>query len=233
MQKTIMLINCDLGECLASDPDQELMPMIDQASIACGGHVGNDASMDATVALAKKHQVSIGAHPSYPDKQRFGRVSMPMLLPDLFEQLLNQVRTLAEVCQRHHVDMAYIKPHGALYHDMMHQAPIFNVVCDVVRAQQCDLKLVVQAGIQTPQLLAMAKQKNISLQFEAFADRVYQGAELQPRSQKGAVLLSPQEIVAQYERLSASSAFAIDTICFHSDHSPSVLALKMIKALPC
>ncbi|MCL4145839.1 UNVERIFIED_CONTAM: hypothetical protein GTU68_010696 [Idotea baltica] len=228
-----MLINCDLGECLTDDPDLHIMPLIDQASIACGGHVGDALSMDKTVALAKSYHVSIGAHPSYPDKAQFGRVSMAMSLPDLFCHLLNQVQTLTQACQRHQVSLDYIKPHGALYHDMMQQPAIFALLCDVVQVQQGDVKLMVQAGINGQKLMAIAKDKDVPLLFEAFADRAYDRAALRPRTEKGAVLLSPEDIVAQYQQLSVSTDFTIDTICFHSDHAPSVLALKAIKSMIC
>ena len=124
MKEMRKLINCDLGECLDPNPDGQIMPLINQASIACGGHVGDSDSMNKTIKLAKQHQVSIGAHPSYPDKVNFGRISMPMSLTALFDSIQRQVNTLDEICQRHGVKLDYIKPHGALYHDMMHQNDI-------------------------------------------------------------------------------------------------------------
>ena len=229
MKKTRKLINCDLGECLVLNPDGQIMPWIDQASIACGGHAGNDDSMAKTIKLAKQYQVSIGAHPSYPDKKHFGRRSIAMSLNQLFDSLVMQVTTLNKHCRDQKVTMDYLKPHGALYHDIMHQAPIAEVICDVIKATKQELKLVVQAGVNTEQIMASAAKKNVQLQFEAFADRAYQGVELRLRTEEGAVLATPEEIENQYYQLSASNAFQIDTICFHSDHPPSVKALQHLQ----
>jgi UPF0271 protein len=229
MAKSIKLINCDLGECLDPDPDSQIMRLINQASIACGGHVGNNDSMNKTVKLAKQYQVSIGAHPSYPDKANFGRVSLPMSLNTLFDSVLMQVNGLEQVCLQQNVKMDYIKPHGALYHDMMHQKQIVELLCDVIKAKNKGLKLIVQGGINTKQMLAVAMDKGIQLQFEAFADRAYQGVELKSRSEQGAVLASPEEIKSQYQKLTQSDLFQIDTICFHSDHASSLTALQQIK----
>ena len=233
MKKMRRLINCDLGECLDPSPDGQIMPLINQASIACGGHVGDSDSMDKTIKLAKQHQVSIGAHPSYPDKVNFGRISVPMSLTALFDSIQRQVNTLDDICQRHEVKIDYIKPHGALYHGMMHQNDIFELLCEVIKNSKQDLKLIVQAGINTQHMKTEAAKKGISLQFEAFADRAYQGTHLTPRSEPGAVLATPQEIVDQYDQLAESTAMQIDTICFHSDHPPSVIALQHLKAAAC
>ena len=229
MKKTRKLINCDLGECLTPSPDGEIMPWINQASIACGGHAGDDGSMAETIKLAKQHQVSIGAHPSYPDKQYFGRRSLAMPLDQLFDSLLMQVMRLNKHCEDQNVTMDYLKPHGALYHDMMQQEQIAEIICDVIKATKQDLKLVVQAGVNTGQIMALAAKKNVQLQFEAFADRAYEGVELKPRVEPGAVLATPEEIENQYYQLSASSDIQIDTICFHSDHPPSVKALQHLQ----
>ena len=108
------LINCDLGECLSPNTDEQIMPLIDQASIACGGHAGDSESMSRAVQLAKRYQVQIGAHPSYPDKANFGRMSQQYEANALFEHLYQQVTQLNDICLKQDVVMAYIKPHGAL-----------------------------------------------------------------------------------------------------------------------
>jgi UPF0271 protein len=189
--------------------------------------------MNKTVKLAKQYQVSIGAHPSYPDKAHFGRVSLPMPLDLLFDSVLGKVNALEQICLEQGVKLDYIKPHGELYHDMMHQKQIAELLCDVIKAKNQDLKLIVQAGINTKQMIAVATDKSVALQFEAFADRAYQGVELKPRSEPNAVLATPEEINSQYQKLTKSdNPFQIETICFHSDHAPSVTALKRIKENP-
>lgn len=230
MEKTRKLINCDLGECLDPDPDGQIMPLINQASIACGGHAGNNDSMDRTVKLAKQHRVSIGSHPSYPDKFGFGRVSLAMPLATLFDIILLQVAALEQVCLRHKVAIEYIKPHGALYHDMMQREDVAALLCDVLNTRKYKLTLVVQAGVNTEKITAIAMSKGVQLQFEAFADRKYRGTQLTPRSEAGSLLATSQQIQSQYRQLRESSSFQVDTICFHSDHSPSVIALENIAA---
>lgn len=228
MEKIAKLINCDLGECLVPNHDGEIMPLIDQASIACGGHAGNNASMDSTVQLAKRHNVRIGVHPSYPDKAHFGRVSLAMSQKALFDSILMQVSALEQISRRHQIRIDYIKPHGALYHDMMNSEHIIELLCDVAKTMTPPLKLIVQAGIKTSEIKAIAKQKGVELQFEAFADRAYQGAHLKPRSEEGALLATPTQIQRQYLQLIESGLSQVDTICFHSDHPPSLIALKNI-----
>jgi len=225
------LINCDLGECLTPDPDKRIMPLINQANIACGGHAGDIDSMKRTVKLAKQHLVQIGAHPSYPDKAHFGRISQQYDASALFELLYQQVSQLNAICLEQGVAMSYIKPHGALYHDMMQSPEILVVMGSVLAAFPQSLDLIVQAGTNAKSMQAFAQSRHLNLNFEAFADRRYQNKQLVPRSEQGVMLLQATEIVEQYQQFSNASALKVDTICFHSDHPPSVKALERIKAM--
>lgn len=226
-----VLINCDLGECLTPSPDEQIMPLINQASIACGGHAGDVESMKRAVELAKQHAVQIGAHPSYPDKTGFGRVSQRYEMDTLFELLYQQVSQLNAICLDQNVVMSYIKPHGALYHDMMCNPDILVVIGSVLEAFPQSLDLIVEAGTHAQQMQDFAKSRRINLIFEAFADRAYQDNKMVPRSEGGAMLIQTTEIVEQYQQFSNASGVKVDTICFHSDHPPSVEALEHIKAL--
>jgi 5-oxoprolinase (ATP-hydrolysing) subunit A len=223
------LINCDLGECLTPDPDEAIMPLVDMANIACGGHAGDVASMKKTIKLAKQHNVKVGAHPSYLDKENFGRISHDVSIDALFEILLRQITEFQKLCQQHDMEMHYIKPHGALYHDMMHKPEVLAVLCQLIHAVNPALDLVVQAGILQQGMAAKSKQTSINFIYEAFADRTYQGNQIIPRSESGAMLKDAEQIVAQYQRLSQQHTFTIDTICFHSDNPASAFALKLIK----
>lgn len=224
------LINCDLGECLTPDPDEEIMPLVDMANIACGGHVGDWTSMEKTLKLAKQYDVKIGAHPSYLDKENFGRVSHDLSPDALFDIVLTQVTEFLELCQQYQLEMHYIKPHGALYHDMMRKPEVLDVLCKVIKTVNPSLDLVVQAGLHHKQMAKKAEQASINFIYEAFADRGYDGKQMIARSEAGAMLKDAEEIVAQYRLFSQAHSFQIDTICFHSDHYPSVFALKLIKA---
>lgn len=219
------LINCDLGECLNPDPDSQIMPLIDMANIACGGHAGDEDSMIKTVLLAKQHHVHIGVHPSYPDKTNFGRVSQHVTEQELFDILIHQVSVFEDICQTHDAKLSYIKPHGALYHDMMTKPEVLTVLTEVVKVFNAELKLVVQAGIWS----GADKHNDIELIYEAFADRTYSQNLLIQRSEGGALLEHPEAIVEQYRRFCLAPPFKIDTVCFHSDHPPSVNALNTIK----
>lgn len=224
------LINCDLGECLIPDPDEAIMPLVDMANIACGGHAGDVASMEKTLKLAKQHNVTVGAHPSYIDKENFGRISHDLSADELFDTLLQQITIFQDLCQQHDIQMHYIKPHGALYHDMMFKPEVLDVICLLIHELNPLLELVVQAGLHQQRMAEKSKQTAINFIYEAFADRGYRGDQMIPRNEPGALLVDAEQIVAQYRLFSQAHTFTIDTICFHSDHPSSAFALKLIKA---
>lgn len=216
--------NCDMGECLTPDPDAKIMPFIDMASIACGGHAGDDESMIKTIKLAKDNQVMIGAHPSYADQNNFGRVSHQLTAAELYELIYTQVFHFQKLCHDNAAVLEYIKPHGALYHDMMKNPEVLGVICQAIRTIDKNLKLVVQAGDKN-----FGKNENIVFLHEVFADRAYRGSEMISRNEKGAVLDSSTTIIAQYQQFLAEKSFKIDTICFHSDNKTSVEALERLQ----
>jgi UPF0271 protein len=217
------LINCDLGECLTPNPDSSAMPLIDMANIACGGHAGNDESMIKTIKLAKKNDVKIGAHPSYIDQANFGRVSHQLSSDELFDLVYSQVYHFQKLCHNNSASLEYIKPHGALYHDMRENSLVLDTICRAIKAVDENLKLVVQAGVKD-----FGKNTNVAFLYEVFADRGYDGIEMLPRGEKGAVLDNADAIVEQYQRFLCEKSFKIDTICFHSDNLASVEALKRL-----
>lgn len=223
------LINCDLGECLTPDPDEMIMPLVDMANIACGGHAGDHASMKKTIQLAKKYHVKIGAHLSYLDKENFGRISQTLSTDGLFAMLLKQMTEFQDLCQQLEVEMFHIKPHGALYHDMMQKPEILDVLCRLIDEINPALELVLQAAIHQERLAKKSVQSSIKFIYEVFADRGYQDHQMIARTEPGAMLIEAEQIVAQYQRFSQQQSFAIDTICFHSDHPASVTALKLLK----
>jgi len=223
-----MLINCDLGECLTPNPDADVMPLIEMANIACGGHAGDDVSMVETIKLATKNGVRIGAHPSYADQLNFGRVSHDLNDNELFDLIYDQVSHFQELCTQNGADLEYIKPHGALYHDMTHKQSVLNVIHKVIKAIDVNLSLVVQAGNED-HFKNIEKYANAPFLYEVFADRGYNGTQMIARSKKGAVLTNANAIVEQYQKILSEKSFKIDTICFHSDNMASVEALKLLK----
>lgn len=222
------LINCDLGECLQPNPDAQIMPLIDMANIACGGHVGDDESMIKTIALAKQNNVRIGAHPSYADKANFGRISHSLDEDALYALIKAQIGYFQTLCQAQNAKLEYIKPHGALYHDMMKDPKVIEVLIRVIEQIDPQLDLVVQAGF-SDYLQNFEKNTNVRLLHEVFADRAYVGMQMLPRSENNAVFDNAQRIAQQFHDFSSENSFKIDTICFHGDNPASIQALKIVK----
>jgi len=219
-----ILINCDLGECLIHNPDADVMPLIDMANIACGGHAGDDESMINTIKLAKKNSVKIGAHPGYKDQANFGRVSHQLNDNELYDLVYQQVSRLQKLCHDNGAVLEYIKPHGALYHDMMEKPLVLNTIIKAIQSVDKNLNLVVQAVVKNFEINA-----NITFLYEVFADRGYNDLKMIDRGQPGAVLDNPTLIIEQYRRFLNKNMVKIDTICFHSDNLASVEALKQLK----
>jgi Uncharacterized proteins, homologs of lactam utilization protein B len=126
-----MEINCDLGEyerLTAAHRDAEIMPYIHACNIACGGHSGNQQTMQHSIQLAQKNNVAIGAHPSYPDAANFGRRSMQMDESQLFMVLTEQISHLKKIAAQQGASLHHIKPHGALYNDAADDLVIAKVI---------------------------------------------------------------------------------------------------------
>lgn len=249
-----MKVNCDVGEGL-DDIDALLLPQIDMASIACGGHAGTKESMQRTVAIATQYNVAIGAHPSYPDQENFGRLSLKISPEALHTSLQNQVRSLISIADNQGAKVEFIKPHGALYNDCVHNPEVRKVV--LALGVQFNLPLVLQALPECNEhslYHADIAQINPPTLFEAFADRTYQpNGQLVSRSQPNALLTSKQavekrvklllensEIEAEHEAESESDIksfqatsipLKVDTLCVHSDSTNAVDMILAIKAV--
>ena len=237
-----MKLNCDLGESFGSwqmGNDADIMPLIDQANIACGMHAGDPLIMHNTVNLAAQYDTEIGAHPSYPDLQGFGRRSMVMSEEELTAYLHYQIGALNAIASTHKQRVTYVKPHGALYNDMMAKQSLFATVCRAIAALDDKLALVIQAIPDTTPFTQIAAQFGITLRFEAFADRNYlDSGLLVPRSHPSAVIHDTDTVVNRIKALintgqmtsisGAPLSLKVDTLCVHSD-TPSALAL--VKAI--
>lgn len=239
-----MLLNCDLGESYADRTvgnDAAIMPFIHQANIACGFHGGDPLTIDKTLNLAAEHGVAVGAHPSYPDREGFGRRSMQLSRAALIANLHYQVAALEGMARLHGLVVSHIKPHGALYNDMMANDAIREAVFAAVASWQRPLQLVVQATPAAQQHREEARAADISLVFEAFADRCYtdEGA-LQSRAEPGAVH-STEKMLAQVEQLVSDGtvttaggkviAIEAETLCVHGDNPAAISAVQAIRKL--
>ena len=186
-----MKLNCDLGESFgnwAMGLDEQVMPFIDQANIACGFHAGDPLVMHKTLSLAKKNNVSIGAHPGYPDLVGFGRRSIKCSPNEITAMILYQISAIDGVAKSLGLEVEYVKPHGALYNDMMVTKDVRNAIFLALENYYRPLKLMIQATIDIEKHKAEAKIFNVEIISEVFADRCYDdNGKLLPREIAGAV----------------------------------------------
>lgn len=216
--KTIDL-NCDLGEGVANE--EALLPFISSCSIACGGHYGNASTIQATIAMAKNHNVNIGAHPSYPDRDHFGRKSIAIKSNALADALRHQF----DLFFKFSTNTNHIKPHGALYNDLVFDSEKANLLLSVLSEYCHGIKIYCPSKSE---LSKAANAHGFHPQYEGFGDRAYHAnGTLVPRSKSGSVLTQADQIayqivqIVQHENVFISPGKAIplvvDTICLHGD----------------
>jgi len=239
-----MLLNCDLGESYGSwtmGLDADVMPHIDQANIACGFHGGDPLTLRRTLALAAAHGVAVGAHPSYPDLVGFGRRSMDLSADEIIASLHYQVAALEGMALGQGLALAYVKPHGALYNDMMAQPAVRAAIMQALADYHRPLPLMLQASPAAAQHRTEAAALGIGVMFEAFADRCYDDdGSLLSRRRPGAVH-TRERMLAQVEQLQQRSTVTTvggaqlplqaDTLCVHGDNPEGVQAIQAIRAL--
>lgn len=237
------LLNCDIGESYGAwtmGCDAQVMPWIDCANIACGFHASDPSIMRKTVALALEHNVTIGAHPAYPDLVGFGRRSMNCSPQEVEDLLLYQIGALEGICRAQGGRVQYVKPHGALYNDMMRSPTQLRAVFKAVAAYGRELRLMLLSSRDNSVAQALSAEYGVPVWFEAFADRAYDPAgHLVSRNQPGAVHHDPETVIAQAltlargEPLTASDGSAlhlqVDTLCVHGDNLSSVAAVQRIR----
>lgn len=236
-------LNADMGESLGPwvmGRDDELMPHVDLANVACGFHASDPDTMRATVRLAVAHGVTVGAHPAYPDLVGFGRRSLACRPEEVENLLLYQLGALAGVCRAEGTPMGYVKPHGALYNDMMRDPAILEAVMRAVAAYDAGLPLMVMATRDNAPARRLAEAHGLTLWFEAFADRAYDGeGRLVSRREPGAVHHDPALIVDQARRIARGEALTAsdgselvleaETLCVHGDNPESIAAVVAIR----
>ena len=242
-----LLLNCDLGERENSDSaiEELVMPFIDQASIACGFHAGNRALMKKTLLCASQHSVAIGAHPSYPDSVGFGRRSMDLPLAEIIPLLKYQISTLCNLAEGLDTAVSYVKPHGALYNDMMVNGHLRSAVMQAIAESQEQynrpLGFMLQATGQSENHRQEAQMFGLEVIFEAFADRCYgDDGALLSRTIEGAVH-SSEKMLEQVRQLQTSGTVTThsgrqlplnaDSICVHGDNREAIKAIEEIRRL--
>jgi 5-oxoprolinase (ATP-hydrolysing) subunit A len=220
---TTIDLNCDLGE--GAPHDAEIMPLVSSANIACGVHAGDAALMLATVELAVKHGVAIGAHPSLDDRENFGRRELPVTPEEVKSLVVTQTRFLQAVARQAGGRVRHVKPHGALYNMSARDRALADAVAEGVASVDRSLVLF---GLAGSQLIAAGRAHGLAVANEVFADRTYQAdGSLTPRSRPDAFLDTSNATWEQVHRIvregcvRATSGelvrIAADTICIHGD----------------
>lgn len=226
-------INCDVGEGIGNE--SKLIPYISSCNIACNAHAGSIQIIDEVISLAKKYQVKIGAHPSFPDRENFGRKVMNLSSKTLQESIENQINLLIERADLQNVKLYHIKPHGALYNLILKDRETAQIVINAVKNTLKNGFLYVPYNSV---IAEVAKLNNIQIKFEAFADRNYNNdLSLVSRFKENALLLNPKEIVDHVTRMVNNKVKTIqgslkdikaDTYCVHGDTENAVEILKAL-----
>lgn len=232
-------INCDVGEGIGNE--SELFPHISSCNVACGGHAGDEIIMQQVVSLAKKHQLRIGAHPSYPDRSNFGRISMSISAKELITTIEEQIHTLMLICEKEQVKLHHIKAHGALYNDIAKDTKLAEFFLEAVAKHKEVLFLYVPAHSVLEQ---MALERGFMIKREAFADRNYnENYSLVSRKESNAIISNPQLVCEHLARMvqnqklitvkGIEKRIEADTYCIHGDTTNALQILMYLsKELP-
>ena len=231
-------MNSDVGESFGNYKiglDEEVIPLISSANIACGFHAGDPGVMRRTVSLAAKSGVAPGAHPGLPDLMGFGRRAMDVSLQEIKDYVTYQVGALSAVATAQGLDLQHVKPHGALYNMAVQKPEIWEAVAEAMAAVDPGLILFVLAGPNQADIAAMGKQHGIRIAFEFFGDRAYNpDGSLVSRKLPGAVIHDQDMVAEKILQLVKDGTVSCidgteielkaDTICVHGDN-PSALGL--------
>jgi UPF0271 protein len=242
-----MKLNCDMGESLGdckTGADAEIMPYVDMSNIACGFHASDPQIMSHTIELAVRNNVTVGAHPGYPDLAGFGRKEMVFSSDELVNIILYQVGALQAICRAHQTTVNYIKPHGALYNTMMRDRNVYQALLKAVAILSSTstpaIPLVIMATPDHLEYKKMAGEYGVTLLLEAFCDRAYTDEGLlQSRHIDGAVYQDIDTIVSQAKKLiidrtvttytGSSLPVNADTLCIHGDGALAVESASRIR----
>ncbi|MCK0164774.1 5-oxoprolinase subunit PxpA [Marinobacter sp. S6332] len=238
-----MLLNCDIGESYGAwtmGLDDQVMPFIDQANIACGFHASDPLVMHNTVRLALQHKVIMGAHPAYPDLQGFGRRPMVCSPEEIHAMVLYQVGALGQIAAAQGGSLSYVKPHGALYNDMMRDEKVLRAILGALSQSIGGLALMAMTTANNEPLKDLCAEYGVKLLLEAFADRAYdENGYIVSRNMAGAVhqdsdiILNQAVAIARGRAIQTidgkSLSLEADTLCVHGDNPESIAAVKAIR----
>ncbi|MFZ1328551.1 MAG: 5-oxoprolinase subunit PxpA [Chitinophagaceae bacterium] len=227
-------INCDMGEGIGND--ELIMPFIHSANIACGYHAGDAATMQQTVELCLKYKVAIGAHPSFFDRENFGRTEMKLEQEEIYDLISQQLFILNETVAGFDTKLLHVKPHGALYNMSAKDSLLAKTIARAVK--DFDASLIV-VGLSGSYSVSEAKALGLKTANEVFADRSYQDdGSLTPRSQSNAIIDDTEKVVQQVVQMINEGTvttisgkkipIVAETICIHGDGKQAVDFAKAI-----
>lgn len=228
-------LNADVAE--GCGQDEALMSIISSANICCGLHAGSSTEILKTLRLAKKHNVRVGAHPGYDDRENFGRINQQLPEDELRALIRYQLAATQALCDYVDIEMSYVKPHGALYNQAANDEKIALILIEEIKNFNENLSLMALSGSLFIQL---AEQYGLRTESEVFADRRYTDqATLVPRSQENAMLEDENEAIQQVLQMIRESsvtsengnkvAVKADSICLHGDNEHAVKFAQKIQ----
>ena len=228
--------NCDLGEGCGTDA--AIVPLISSASIACGAHAGDAATMRETAMLCLAHGVAIGAHPSFEDREHFGRSELDVAADVLEASVRHQIERLAEVCAKLGARLRHVKPHGALYNVAARDRAIADTIVRAIRAVDPSLVLF---GLSGSCLTEAGRDAGLAVAHEVFAERAYTAdGRLAPRGTRGAVIEKLDDALAQVSGLLRDGtviardgtrvALRADTLCLHGDRADAPAFARALRS---
>lgn len=229
-------LNADLGEGCASDA--ALLQLVSSANIACGFHAGDAQTMLASVREALKNGVAIGAHPSFPDRENFGRTAMTLPPETVYAQTLYQIGALAAIARAEGGVMRHVKPHGMLYNQAAKDPQLADAIARAVHA--CDTSLIL-VGLAGSELIRAGEHYGLTTRQEVFADRGYQAdGSLVPRTQPGALVEDEEHALAQTLGMVESGRVnsitgewanvVAQTVCIHGDGEHALAFARRLRA---
>lgn len=236
-----MDLNADLGESFGNytiGNDERIIPLVSSVNVACGFHAGDPVVIERTLATLKKNKhVALGAHPSYPDLQGFGRRYMALEMEELKSAILYQLSALTGMARVHGLELIHVKPHGALYNHASVDRETALTIAQTIKIFNPQLKLV---GLSGSELINAGRETGLDVINEVFADRTYrENGQLMSRQEQGAVIEEEQKVVEQavrmfkYKTVETKSGKEItveaDTICVHGDNPKAVTLIEAMR----
>ena len=233
-------INSDMGELnhlLADGTYEKLMDHVTSINVACGGHAGDPEMMNVMVALAKSKGVKLGAHPSFPDKENFGREVIEDFDPnELLDSIRDQIETLVDIASEHEMELTHVKPHGALYNLAVNNEEISQTIAEAIIDVNSSFKAV---GLAGSKMITVFDELGLDVISESYVDRMYEAdGTLRSRKFDDALITDPEKAANQMKSMLNGNIVAVDgtelqvkiqSVCVHSDTPNAVEIAAAVK----